>query len=164
MTGFKDISAVAAAAPVSIGDSDVATPRSVSGSGAKAKRQTEQQKKEEEKNKAVEEALSKVGTQMMSELAALPYEAWAFFFSDPALKLTKEETETLANTYYTIAKALKPEQLANWKILLALALLQNLRLVIVKMRLHTENVEKQRKLMANDETKGGLQEATVTIV
>jgi hypothetical protein len=98
----------------------------------------------------VEEALSKVGAEMMKELASLPYEAWAFFFSDPALKLTEAETKQLADSYYMIAKALKPEQMTSWKVLLALALLQNTRIVIGKLRESAKRQEAQKKLQQSD--------------
>src|SRR5260370_236394 len=138
MTGFKNIDEVAAAAPEHPTDGDFTTPAKTSQGGtttsASGKRLTAEQKKEAEKNAAVEEALSKVGIEMMRELAALPYEAWAMFFSDPQLKLTEEQAKTLSNSYYLIAKALKPEQMASWKILLALAALQNTRIVLLKLR------------------------------
>lgn len=165
MTGFADIAQVAASAPATPTGGDIASPRSTSSTASpRAKRQTEAQKKEEEKNARVEEALSKVGTSMMKELAVLPYEAWAVFFSDPALRLTEEEAKTLADTYYTIAKALKPEQLTSWKVLLALAVLQNFRLVIVKLRLHSENVEKAKAAARGQLDSTELADKQITIV
>jgi hypothetical protein len=149
MTGFSDIASVAAAAPSSSGEFAAPAGRSA-GKTPRTAVKAEEKKKEEEKNKLVEEALSKVGAEMMKELASLPYEAWAFFFSDPALRLTEAETKQLADSYYMIAKALKPEQMTSWKVLLALALLQNTRIVIGKLRESAKRQEAQKKLQQSD--------------
>lgn len=164
MTGFKDIADVAAAAPEKASSAGTATPSRSTGTTGRVKRATEEQKKEEQRNAAVEEALSKVGVEMMKELASLPYEAWALFFSDPALKLTEEESKQLSNSYYLIAKALKPEQITSWKVLVALALLQNFRICMKKLSAHSEKVAKQKaqaKAMGSTVT---LEGAEVSIV
>ena len=150
MTGFSDIGTVAAAAP----SGDVATPKAIRTPGVSTKaRQTEEQKKADEKAKLVEEALSKVGVEMMKELAELPYEAWAVFWSDPLLKLTPEESAKLSNTYFLILKAIKPEQVTDWRILLLLVGLQNTRICLSKVREHSKRVdtEKKRSLMNGGE-------------
>jgi len=148
MTGFRDIADVAASAPERATGADVATPAKTSTRTGtpSGKRQTAEQKKEAERNALVEEALGKVGVEMMRELACLPYEAWAFFFSDPGLKLTEQQAKTLADNYYLIAKALRPEEIMSWKVLLALAMLQNTRIVLLKLREHSERVENQKKM------------------
>ena len=149
MTGYKSIDDVAAAAPSNA--AEIATPvksSSAVASSTKAptgKRLTAEQKKEEEKNKAVEEALSKIGVEMMTELANLPYDAWAAFFGDPDLKLSAEQAKTLADSYFLIAKALKPEQMASWKILIAFAALQNTRIVLQKLREHDAKKREEKK-------------------
>jgi hypothetical protein len=164
MTGFADINAVAAAAPDKASSSTAATPASRAAS-PRVRQKAEADKKQEEKDKRVEEALSKVGTAMMRELAQLPYEAWAFFFSDPGLKLDAKQSEELANSYYLIFQALKPEQLTDWKVLLALALLQNFRIVIVKLREHSVRVEDAKKRAAAMGNQVSLENAPdVTIV
>jgi hypothetical protein len=143
MTGFKDIGDVAANAPEKASSAGVASP-SRSATSARGKKVSAEQQKQEEKDKKVDEALSKVGTEMMKELACLPYEAWSLFFSDPDLRLTEEEAKQLANSYFLIAQSLKPEQLASWKVLLALALLQNFRIAVKKQMKHSEKVTKQK--------------------
>lgn len=165
MTGFSDINAVASAAPEKASSAGTATPSRSSSATPRARQKAEETKKQEEKDKRVEEALSKVGTVMMKELACLPYEAWAFFFADPALKLDAKQAEELANSYYLIAQALRPEQLTSWKVLVALAVLQNFRIVIVKLREHTERVEKAKKAAAAMGSQVSLENAAdVTIV
>jgi hypothetical protein len=164
MTGFKDIGEVAAAAPSAPTGGDFATPARTTARGASApagKRMTVEQKKEAEKTAAVEEALSKVGVEMMRELACLPYEAWALFFSDPQLKLTEEQAKTLSNSYFLIAKALKPEEMASWKILLALAALQNTRIVLLKLREHSERVENKKKMQGALDMGDGVQVSVI---
>ena len=150
MTGFSNIKDVAAAAPAKPSGGDVATPVRTGGRAAATRGKTEEEKQKEAKDAAVEEALSKVGAEMMRELACLPYEAWAYFFSDPQLKLTEQEAKTLANSYFLIAKALKPEEMASWKVLLALAMLQNTRIVLLKLREHGDRVKKQKALSGGD--------------
>lgn len=163
MTGFADINAVAAAAPDRASKDSTATP--AKSSSPRVRQKAEADKKQEEKDRKVEEALSKVGTAMMKELAVLPYEAWAFFFSDPALKLNDKQAEELANSYFLIFQALKPEQISSWQILVALALLQNFRIVIVKLREHNERVAKAKEVAAKLGREVSLENAAdVTIV
>jgi hypothetical protein len=154
MSGFSDIHSVAAAAPETVRSGDVATPTRggpAASRGRKTKAATVEEKKQEEHSKLVEEALSKVGAEMMRSLAELPYEAWAMFFSDPEMRLTKEESKTLADSYFLIAKALKPEALADWKVLVLFALLQNGKIVASKLR--ERNVRQERaKLNAGDDS------------
>jgi uncharacterized protein with GYD domain len=164
MTGFAGIDDVAAAAPEKASNAGIASPSRSAATSPRQRKATQEQQKEEERQKAVEEALSKVGVEMMKELAMLPYEAWAFFFSDPALRLTPQESEQLANTYYLIAKALKPEQITSLKVLLALAALQNVRIAVVKLRAHAERTEKQKKEKASLNSTLNLGDAQVSIV
>lgn len=158
MTGFGSISDVAAAAPEKATGGEFATPKGKATPGKAAK--TAAAAKEDEKNKAVEEALAKVGIEMMRELAALPYEAWAMFFSDPALKLDAKQQETLANSYFLIAKAIKPEAVNSWKILVALAMLQNTRIIMVKMREHNDR-QKQMKQQMQEHDAGHMPQVSV---
>ena len=155
MTGFKSIDEVAAAAPSSA--SEIASPvRSTSSSAATApkpaKRQTKAEKEKEEKDKAVEEAIAAIGTDMMKELAELPYEGWAALFADPALRLTPEESKKLADSYYLILKAVRPEQLTDWRLLLLFAGLQNTKIALGKLREHNRRLKeaKERRIIEGD--------------
>lgn len=145
MMGFSSVDEVAKSAPKHP-TSDDAARRGQRGKSLPTKRSIEEQQKQE-KDKAVEEALSKVGIEMMKELASLPYDAWAVFVSDPALSLNKDEQEKLANTYYMIFKSLKPEQIADWRVLLLLVGLQNGRIVLAKARQHHARIEQVKKAL-----------------
>lgn len=162
MTGFSGISDVAAAAPEVPGSGDMTTPVKTRGKsaagGAKTRRLTTEELKEQEKEKLVEEALSKVGGEMMKALAALPYEAWAVFFSDPALQLDKTQQQTLAESYLLIAKAIKPDQVADWRVLVLFAMLQNGKIVMQKVR---ERKERQKQQMLMEGSKDELPQVSM---
>lgn len=80
------------------------------------------------KQAKVDLARKKIGEDMMRDLAALPYDVWAFIASDESKSLTKEEEKELADAYYLVAQSFSFSSSPTWMAVLFL-ISRNSRLI-----------------------------------
>lgn len=113
MSGFSDIGEVKRAAPSSYETTSAAPPRSRRATAIETKKSKEEQEKLE-KEQRKQAAINTIGKRYTRLLAETPYEMWARFAEDPALSLTKEESDELAGAYFELAQALQPDLTSPW--------------------------------------------------
>ena len=132
MAGFKNLEEVASTAPKS-DDEPVTRQDKKTSKRAQQEAARQQQQKQAAEDKRKDElkqaALQMLGQDVCKDFAAIPYDVWAFWMSDPNLGLTKEEQRELADTYWMLAQALQPDFLASPWFLAVIVLLRNVRYV-----------------------------------
>lgn len=101
-----------------------------------------------EKARRKSEAMKVVGTDFMREIAEVPYEFWAFFASDPELRLTDAESKKLADSYFYLAQNMDLDFSKSW-LLIPLILMKNKSLVTSRFRM-LEEKENRRLLKEKD--------------
>ena len=150
-TGFASLKDAAAAAPDRTDDS---TPqrrgkKTAAAGQPQAITQTAEEKKKEELKK---QAMEQIGKQICAELAAVPYDTWAFLVDDAECSLTPEEKKDLTEKYFLLAQTLEPDFSSPWFLIIAVSL-QNMVLMAKRLKMRKEK-KAQQELERNPE--GGI--------
>lgn len=78
-------------------------------------------KEAEEKQRRKEIAMQRTGRHLMSKLAAVPYDFWAKFAHDDALKLTPQEHKELTEDYILLVQGFDVDFSSPWFMIFGLA-------------------------------------------
>lgn len=154
-TGFANLKDAAAAAPDrTTGDDPTSQGKTTRGrKSAAPPAQPAQSDEDKRKQKLKEEAMEKIGKQICAELAAVPYDTWAFLVNDTEVSLSDEEKKDLTEKYYILAQSIEPDFSSPWFLATAL-FLQNLTLIAKRLKIRHEKklIEKQLAADAAGET------------
>jgi hypothetical protein len=141
MAEFPDLATAVASAPATTKSSpdDVAkpsravrrsSPPSASSAGSAQPAPTQE---EITKERLRREAMATIGKDVCEEIAAIPYEVWAFMASDPELRLTDEERKKLADSYFLLAQSVNPDFSSPW-MLMFVVIAKNAMLVTKRVK------------------------------
>jgi hypothetical protein len=149
MAGTSSLAEVAATAPANasaVTEASRARGRARVTATREPVKTPEQIAKEQQQQKAMEI----VGKDIMSTIAALPYDTWAFMAADEEMKLTPEEAKELADAYYLLAQTANPDfSKPVW--LIGALLFKNVGLVGKRMKIQAAK-EKRKKELATGKT------------
>lgn len=81
----------------------------------------------------IDEARRKIGENMMKDIAAIPYDVWAFIASDNSKSLSKEEEKELSDAYYLVAQSFNFSSSPTWMAVVFL-LSKNSRLIKARVK------------------------------
>lgn len=96
-------------------------------------------------------AMAVIGTQMMKEVAEIPYSTWAFLAQDPELRLSPDEAKELAESYYLMAQAIGADFSGPWSIGFTI-IMQNLGFIGTRLKLQAEK-KSQRPVVVPPDVK-----------
>lgn len=84
--------------------------------------------------KQVADAQKKIGQDMMKDVAAIPYDVWAFLASDETKALSKEEEKELSDAYFLVAQSLNYSAMSPFWSGMLFLLSRNARLVKARIK------------------------------